>query len=59
MDEFSLRNGTGTYTDGVGATVGDGSVVIWFRWGSPGDEHWTFLLIFVPRESLDSSTQSM
>lgn len=22
MDEFRLRNGTGTHTDGVGATVG-------------------------------------
>lgn len=32
--EFRSRNGTGTHTDGVGATVGDGWVVIWFRSGN-------------------------
>lgn len=34
MDEFRSRNGTGTHTDGVGARVGDGWVVIWFRSGN-------------------------
>lgn len=37
MDGFRSRNGTGTHTDGVGATVGDGWVgwvAIWFRSGN-------------------------
>lgn len=52
MDEFRSRNGSGTHTDRMsngreewlgGFMVSPGKY--------PGDEHWTFLLIFVPGES--------